>query len=204
MLVTGVLHCSCIVPPISFQLYSNVIVVDDGSKETMGRMKDVMAAHLVPGWHWSKDMEDEDLLQTEHEDVAIRFNQYTIPREMMTANCVPILSTDHPATNGVVHVVADLLQPVTGSIRDLLVDHKLPSNKSNFELYPHCRPYLFLSVLSLLDLFMREVLSQSGQYTLFAPTDESFNQLDPVDQELLWSPDAIMQLSGEFSLYKCY
>ena len=41
----------------------------------------------------------------------------------MTANCRRILSADHSASNGVVHLVSDLLQPVTQSVADIISSH---------------------------------------------------------------------------------
>ena len=38
----------------------------------------------------------------------------------MTANCVPVVAKDVPATNGIVHVVEDLLPTVTHGLEHLV------------------------------------------------------------------------------------
>lgn len=39
---------------------------------------------------------------------------------MMTANCKRVLSKDNEAIGGVIHVVEDILHPVTGSLIDII------------------------------------------------------------------------------------
>lgn len=39
---------------------------------------------------------------------------------MITANCVPVISRDHMATNGVIHSVAKVLKPVTETLLDIV------------------------------------------------------------------------------------
>ena len=41
----------------------------------------------------------------------------------MTANCAPVLSPDHQATNGIVHVVDRVLEPVEDTLHDVITDH---------------------------------------------------------------------------------
>lgn len=38
----------------------------------------------------------------------------------MTVNCVPLVTRDHMATNGVIHTVAKVLKPVTESLLDIV------------------------------------------------------------------------------------
>ena len=43
---------------------------------------------------------------------------------MTTANCVPLQSADHMATNGMIHVVDSVLPVVTDSIVDVVKQHE--------------------------------------------------------------------------------
>ena len=41
--------------------------------------------------------------------------------QLFTANCVPVMSPDNLATNGVVHIVSNVLTPVVDTIADIIM-----------------------------------------------------------------------------------
>ena len=43
-----------------------------------------------------------------------------IRAQILTANCRRLVSLDHSATNGVIHLVDHLLEPVTSSVADVI------------------------------------------------------------------------------------
>nr|XP_037271211.1 transforming growth factor-beta-induced protein ig-h3-like [Rhipicephalus microplus] len=116
-------------------------------------------AHTVAGPLRTGDMVDEMVLQTVDGRSSIRINEFYNPSKLMTANCVPIVSANNPATSGVVHVV----------------DETLPSpNRTLYEIVSEDPRFSTLrSLLSVGDL--EETLKDpQGHLTLLAPSDEAF------------------------------
>ncbi|XP_037528927.1 transforming growth factor-beta-induced protein ig-h3 [Rhipicephalus sanguineus] len=116
-------------------------------------------AHTVAGSLRTGDMADEMVLQTVDGRSSIRINEFYNPAKLMTANCVPIVSANNPATSGMVHVV----------------DETLPSpNRTLYEIVSEDPRFSTLrSLLSMGDL--EETLKNpQGHYTLLAPSDDAF------------------------------
>ncbi|XP_070395925.1 transforming growth factor-beta-induced protein ig-h3-like [Dermacentor albipictus] len=116
-------------------------------------------AHTVEGVLRTGDLADEMVLQTVDGRSSIRVNEFYNPAKLLTANCVPIVSANNPATNGVVHVV----------------DETLPSpNQTLYQVVAEDPRFSTLrSLLPVADL--EETLKDTrGHYTLLAPSDEAF------------------------------
>ncbi|XP_075526079.1 transforming growth factor-beta-induced protein ig-h3-like [Dermacentor variabilis] len=116
-------------------------------------------AHTVEGVLRTGDLTDEMVLQTVDGRSSIRVNEFYNPAKLLTANCVPIVSANNPATNGVVHVV----------------DETLPSpNQTLYQAVAEDPRFSTLrSLLPMADL--EETLKDThGHYTLLAPSDEAF------------------------------
>lgn len=119
-------------------------------------------AHAVQGFLRTGDMSDEQVLPTIDGRSSIRINEFYSPTKMMTANCVPIVSANNPATNGMVHVV----------------DETLPTpNQTLFEMIS--QDPRFSTLRSLLPLGDLEAMLKDpqGHYTVLAPTDEAFTKV---------------------------
>ncbi|KAL5016813.1 hypothetical protein ScPMuIL_006402 [Solemya velum] len=134
-------------------------------------MRNIMLGHVVGEVYKTGSLNDEQVLETGSPYKSeIRINFYSQPGKMMTANCKRVLSKDNEAIGGVIHVVEDILHPVTGSLIDII--------SSN--------PALSYMKTALGRTGLARVLREDGQYTLLAPTDEAFNRMDEnLRQELL-------------------
>lgn len=139
---------------------SNVVKITPELVNIARDLDDTIVGHVVKGFQRMTDIEDEQLLPTELQSADIRINKYNInTRKLMTANCVPIVAKDVPATNGIVHVVQDLLPTVTKSLDQLVSQNPQLSQLSQ--------------VIKNLQL------NDQGQYTLFAPTNAAFDKMKP-------------------------
>ncbi|KAL8582945.1 hypothetical protein ACOMHN_006489 [Nucella lapillus] len=95
------------------------------SRPMLDKMEDdlqaVLLGHLVPGPRRASSFGDEELLQTASPyDSTIRINFYSRPEKLTTANCVKVTSTDHMATNGIIHMVESVVPTVTMSLLDVI------------------------------------------------------------------------------------
>lgn len=138
-----------------------VVQLTPAMMEQAEKMKLQLAGTVVEGFARTSDMTDEMLIPTAVPDSNIRINIYDIPRRVVTANCVPITSSDNYATNGIVHVTSDVVP--------LAVDSILTLVRSRDDL----------SILAgLIDQSpgLRQALDGS-QLTLFAPTNAAFASL---------------------------
>jgi len=72
----------------------------------------------------------------------------------MTANCIEITSADNMASNGVVHVIGDVITPVTSTILDLIQKNpELSTLKTGKELFK--MKHMFPIVIILCHLGLR-------------------------------------------------
>lgn len=137
-------------PPIS------TVIVSDAS--------DLVLGHVTGGILTTATLEDEQTITTANsKSSTIRINFYDmVDTGVMTANCKRVSSRNNLATNGVIHVVEEVLQPVTKSLTDVV--------SSNPQL-SYLKTALGTSGIS-------HDLRLDGQFTLLAPTDTAFRKLD--------------------------
>lgn len=140
-----------------------LVAVSSDTITLVMQLKDTLATHIVPGWHKTGDLDDNQLLTTASSPVQIRINKYDVPRRITMANCVPIISADNLATNGVIHVVSEILPIPTLTITELV---------GKDEQFSTLKTVLAKTGLS------RELNQVSKDYTLFAPTNGAFEKLD--------------------------
>lgn len=128
--------------------------------------KDLALNHMVDGWINIEDIENEELLQTNYKNSTIRINVFpgvsVENRYRYTANCVPIVKYNKFATNGMIHVVDRVLQPVTVSVMDIIKEREDMS--------------VLRTILEKTKL--NELLMGDKPVTIFAPTDKAFQKLD--------------------------
>lgn len=133
--------------------------------------KQVILSHIVEDWINIEDIQNEQLLQTAYENTTIRMNIFPRPLSMATysnpyrytANCAPIVKVNQMGENGIVHVISKVLTPVTKSIEELI------NSRSDMTT--------LRSILEKTDLM--DYIRNEKTITLFAPTDEAFNKLEP-------------------------
>ena len=127
-------------------------------------LEDILTGHMVEGFIDSNDMHDEDVLHTMTSgDSKIRLTVYNLyPEKVIMANCAKVTSSDHYATNGIVHTVDKVILPTTKTIAQIL------ATDASFQKLTK----------ALTNAGLMDKLDQPGQYTLFAPSDEAFGLLD--------------------------
>ncbi|KAH3815464.1 transforming growth factor-beta-induced protein ig-h3-like isoform X1 [Dreissena polymorpha] len=137
------------------------IVSQEISDSVIEDTRNILLGHVAVGRLTSSRLTDDMIVETASPlKSSIRINTYEQPKKLVTANCKPITSTDNIAINGVVHVVSDVLMPVTSSLLDIV--------KKNPELS-------FLKTV-LGSSHRAATLREPGSYTLFAPTDAAFKK----------------------------
>lgn len=64
-------------------------------------------------------------LRSANNNNTIRFNIYPTRNygKMLTANCYKLVKKDNLATNGIVHVIDGVLNPVTQSVLEIVAEH---------------------------------------------------------------------------------
>lgn len=153
------------------------------------RTKDLVLNHIVKGWVDVEDIQNEQILNTEFEKSTIRMNvfpklQMYNQREseedvypyLYTANCVPIVKPNKIASNGIVHMVDQVLMPVTKTVMELI------SERDDMTV--------FRTVLEKTNLgkYLAGTHDENGvvwpdnaqrQVSIFAPSDSAFEKLDP-------------------------
>ncbi|XP_013415803.1 uncharacterized protein LOC106177537 [Lingula anatina] len=122
----------------------------------------LLSYHVVPGAVTSQDLSN-DLEGESVEGSKVRINIYQNGR-VITANGAPIVAFDRMATNGVIHVIDKVMMPIgTGDVFEVV------ANDFNFST--------LVSALSRTNLVF--ALKEPGPFTLFAPTNDAFNNLPP-------------------------
>lgn len=133
--------------------------------------KDLALNHIVDDWIDIQDIENEQILQTQYENLTIRMNIYPRPPNddsyayayRYTANCAPIIKVNQIAENGIVHMVDRVLSPVTKNLMELV------RSRSDMAV--------MRTVLEKTNL--AEMLEKDTKhFTLFAPNDKAFGKLD--------------------------
>lgn len=132
--------------------------------------KDLTLNHIVDDWIDIQDIENEQILQTQYENLTIRMNIYPRPpnddsyqyKYRYTANCAPIVKVNQFAENGMVHVVDRVLAPVTKNLMELV------RGRSDMAVLR-----TVLEKTNLAELLEKE----TKHFTLFAPNDKAFDKL---------------------------
>ena len=127
-------------------------------------LDEILMNHMVEGFLDTADIHDEDVLDsvTGHKIRMTVYNTY--PQRAVMANCAKVTSRDHYSKNGVVHIVDKVMMPATKTLREMVEsDVQLSSLKA---------------VLEKSNLLER--LAEPGQWTLLAPSNNAFNNLNQV------------------------
>ncbi|XP_037795051.1 transforming growth factor-beta-induced protein ig-h3-like isoform X1 [Penaeus monodon] len=138
------------------------------------RLKSVLLYHVVPGTVLSSALSD-GLLAATVQGADLRVN---VKANGVTVNDVAVTQADIPASNGVIHVIDQVLLPPgndVGNLAEVL-------SAEGFS--------------QLVDLVVKaglaETVSTGGPFTIFAPTNEAFQALDPeLVQALLADPERL-------------
>lgn len=139
----------------------------------------------LEGFVDTADVHDEDILKSVT-GLDVRMTVYnTYPQRAVMANCAKVTSRDHYSTNGVIHIVDKVMLPATKTLKEMIEnDVQLASLKA---------------VLEKSNLL--EKLGEPGQYTLFAPSNEAFASLEPVN---IINPGLILRIHNSTYFLKSY
>ncbi|CAO1408001.1 unnamed protein product [Diamesa tonsa] len=148
--------------------------------------KDLILNHIVKGWINIEDVDNEQLLTTEFDNSTIRMNVFPkLPNRrgssdedqypyLYTANCIPIMKPNKIASNGIVHMIQNVLMPITDNVMDII--------RSREDMT------VLRTVLekTKMDKILDGSADEEGtsktaqkQFSIFAPTDSAFEKLDP-------------------------
>lgn len=121
----------------------------------------ILLYHLVNKRVHSKDFHSDLLVETAHPGHNLKLNKYS--SGIMTANCIPVIRKDQEASNGVVHLIENVLAPQNPrNVFDSM------SEDGRFEqLSQMVRDTGLSSQLQDNDHF----------FTIFAPSDEEFTNI---------------------------
>lgn len=142
--------------------------------------------HVVPEYLPSKKLENDSLLPTLSEGDEVRVNVYEHPnfKNIITVNGAKVLEADIRATNGILHKINKVLVPPTGNVVQLA----------------QATPDLSILVQAVVKTGLVDILSNTQNLTVFAPTNQAFlNLVEEIGitiEELLESP-----LLGDILLY---
>ncbi|XP_053966745.1 transforming growth factor-beta-induced protein ig-h3 [Anastrepha ludens] len=134
-----------------------------------GAMMNLYKRHIVDGEISMYDLKNDQLLKTQQPDQLIRINTFEVPLALgdepyrFTANCIPIEKHDKLAEQGLVHTLDGVMKPVTKNIMDLIRERADMS--------------IMRTVLETTKL--NELLEGEKPVTVFVPTDDAFEKVDP-------------------------
>ncbi|XP_071119881.1 transforming growth factor-beta-induced protein ig-h3-like [Mytilus edulis] len=143
---------------------TGVLMVSQPLIDTMiSDLKAMLLGHLSPEVYTSSRLNDEQLIDTASPyKNKIRINFYD--NELMTANCIKVKSRDAVATNGVINVVEEVLEPVSETLMEIISSD----------------PEMSYMKTAIGRSGLGKMFRDEGQLTLFAPSDSAFRKLDPI------------------------
>ncbi|KFM73469.1 Transforming growth factor-beta-induced protein ig-h3, partial [Stegodyphus mimosarum] len=84
------------------------------------KLSDWITSHMIQGFHKMDELSDDRKMQAVNQATKIRFNIYYNPEKVVTANCIPIVSGDHFARNGVIHQIQKALPRPYKTVADVI------------------------------------------------------------------------------------
>jgi len=131
-------------------------------KQDMPRLTEYLKYHVTTDQAWHTNKQDNDVVFTSLDNnLPIRINVYKA-LHTISAEGVNITEGNMRITNGFVHGLADTMWPPEGDVIDLI--------NSNDELSTTAK---FLAITGL-----DQVIRNDSDITVFAPTDEAWEELD--------------------------
>jgi len=154
----------------------------DGLLADTEALSQVLLYHVVPGEVMASDVvELESATTVQGEDIAI-----TVDGDSVKVNGATVVSTDIVASNGVIHVIDQVILPPSMSESAEMGDIVETAQSAGG----------FTTLLAAVEAAgLVETLKGEGPFTVFAPTDEAFEALDEDTlNSLLADPDALSQV----------
>ncbi len=143
---------------------------------------DILLYHVMNGEYYASDLIQEEVVIT----LAGKYLFFSAENEGHTGvvinESVPVVRADIEASNGVVHIIDEVLTIPEGSPNESIAE--VLAEDGRFDT--------FLSLLEQTNL-MDDLQNVNSNYTLFAPTDEAFDKADPeLVEEWVSDPDGAL------------
>ncbi|KAI8129886.1 Transforming growth factor-beta-induced protein ig-h3 [Lucilia cuprina] len=155
----------------AFTAYSDAVQSENNLVEMKSDdgMKQLYLRHVVEGEISLDDVRNEQILKTQVDGQTIRINSYQMPISLSpepyryTANCVPIEKHDKLSEQGLIHTLAGVLKPANKNVMDII------------------RQRADMSIMRtvLENTKLNELLEGEKPVTIFVPTDDAFEKLEP-------------------------
>ncbi|XP_045157797.1 transforming growth factor-beta-induced protein ig-h3-like [Mercenaria mercenaria] len=164
-------------PSINLTDLGYVVMVSERIKDSVvDNTRNLLLGHVAVGSLTSSHISDNQIIETASPlKSTIRMNVYQRPVELLTANCKKVTKADNLASNGVVHVLDDVLKPVSETLLDLVQKN----------------PELSTLKTALGSSALAASLREDGQFTLFAPTDTAFKNHKDLLLKIMTNPDCM-------------
>lgn len=148
-------------------------------------MKNALLNHIVKGFIDIEDIDNEQILNSEYENLTIRLNVFPKIRNnrrekddsyryLYTANCVPINKPNRFAQNGIVHMIQNVLTPVTQNVMEII-----RAREDMTILRTVLEKTKMDKILEGIEEDEDSKTTIAKQFSIFAPTDSAFEKLDP-------------------------
>jgi len=125
-------------------------------------MRDMLLGHVSHKIFNINDVSNDEMIATKA-GTNIRMSVYnTYPKKTVLANCAIVTSKDHHTETSTIHVVDRIIKPATKTLGEILEED------SQFQT--------FVSLLDESDL--ESLRSSNGSFTVFAPSESAFQDLD--------------------------
>ncbi|XP_041116219.1 periostin-like isoform X2 [Polyodon spathula] len=138
--------------------------------------------HMVNKRMLTKDLKNGMTLTSMYNDLGLFINHYS--SGVVTVNCARIIHGNQIATNGVVHVIDRVITAVSNTIQEVI---EVEDDLSSFRT---------AAVAS----GMLEILGKPGHYTIFAPTNEAFEELPLAVLERIMGDKVALQALLKFHI----
>lgn len=121
----------------------------------------ILLYHVVNKRVHSKDFHSDSLVDTAHPEHKLKLNKYS--SGIMTANCIPVIRKDQEASNGVVHLIENVLSPQNprNMIDSLAEDGRFEQ----------------LTRMLRESGIANQLQDNDHHFTIFAPSDEEFTNI---------------------------
>ncbi|XP_072515685.1 periostin [Salminus brasiliensis] len=117
--------------------------------------------HMVNKRLLTKDLKNDLILDSMYNNLHLHINHYS--NGIVTVNCARIIHANQVATNGVVHLIDRVISAVGSTMKEVINSHEDLSS---------------LSAAFNVESSLLEKLGEPGHYTLFAPTNQAFDNMD--------------------------
>ncbi|KAK9869588.1 hypothetical protein WA026_003339 [Henosepilachna vigintioctopunctata] len=125
--------------------------------------------HVTKGFVDILELLNEEVIYNENQNSSIRINKYPTQNydRLITANCKRVAKVNNLASNGIVHLMDGVITPAKDTVQDIIRNDGRLSSLSQ--------------VLDSTELYKK--FKNDGHYTVFAPTNEAFDKLDPTTKQ---------------------